>query len=64
MTDTFDAPANRSQRLGLIGIHEFGSPRFHLPHLSVTGVVWRYLEDPSKLNQWGSALAIGFRTGQ
>jgi hypothetical protein len=64
MTDVFDAPQNRSQRLGLIGVHEFGAPRFRLPHFRVTAVVWRYLEDPSKRNQWGAALAFGFRTGK
>jgi hypothetical protein len=64
MTHVFDAPDNRSQRLGLIGIRELGAPRFHLPHLSVTAIVWRHIEDPSKRNQWGAALAIGFRTGK
>jgi len=64
MTHVFDAPANRSQRLGLIGIREFGSPRVLLPHFRVTAVVWRHLEDPSKRNQWGGVLAIGFRTGK
>lgn len=64
MTDVFDAPGNRSQRLGLIGIREFGSPGVFLPHLRVTAFVWRYLEDPSKRNQWGAALVVGFRTGQ
>ena len=43
MTDVFDAPDNRSQRLGLIGIREFGAPHFRLPHLRVTAIVWRYL---------------------
>lgn len=64
MTDVFDAPGNRSQRVGLIGIREFGRPRFGLPHLRVTALVWRYLEDRSKHNQWGAAVAIGFRTGK
>ena len=64
MTHVFDAPDNRSQRLGLIGVREFSSPHFRLPHLRVTAVVWRYLEDPSLRNQWGGALAIGFRTGK
>jgi len=64
MTDVFDAPANRCQRLGLIGVREFGSPRFRLPHLRVTAVMWRYLEDPSKRNQWGGVLAFSFRTGK
>ncbi len=64
MTHVFNAPDNRSQRLGLIGVREFGGSRFFLPHLRVTAVVWRYLEDPSKSGQWGGALAIGFRTGK
>jgi hypothetical protein len=62
MTTVFDAPGNRSQRLGLIGIHEFGAKQFGLPHLRVTAIVWRHIQDPSKHNQWGGALAIGFRT--
>jgi hypothetical protein len=65
LTRVFDAPAgNRSERLGLIGFREFGSPLLRLPHVRVTAVAWRYLEDPSKRNQWGAALLIGFRTGK
>jgi len=64
-TRVFDAPSgNRSERIGLVGFHEFGSPRFRLPHLRATVLVWRYLKDPSKRDQWGAALAIGFRTGK
>ena len=60
----FDAADNRIQRLGLIGIKEFGTTRFRLPHPRVTMVVARYLDDPSKRDQWTAALAIGFRTGR
>ena len=64
LTHVFEAPDNRCQRLGVIGIREFGSPHFGVPHVRVTATVWRYLEDPSKQSQWGGALAIGFRTGR
>lgn len=65
MTRVFDAPrGNRSERIGVIGFHEFGSPRLRLPHLRVTALVWRYLEDPSKRHQWGAAVAFAFRTGK
>jgi hypothetical protein len=64
VTHVFDAPDNRSQRLGLIGAREFSSPHFRVPHLRMTAVVWRYLEDPSKRDQWGGALAFSFRTGK
>ena len=63
MINVFDAPDNHSQRLGRIGIREFSSPPTRMPHLRVTAVGWRYQEDPSVHNQWGGALAIGFRTG-
>ena len=56
-----DAPDNRIQRLGLIAMHEFASPRFGLPHLRVTATAWRYLDDPSKRHEWGAAMAADFR---
>ena len=65
LTRVFDAPAgNRSERIGLIGFREFGSPIFGAPHLRVTAVVWRYMEDPSKRDQFGAVLMIGFRNGK
>jgi hypothetical protein len=64
MTTVFDAIGNRSQRLGVIGIHEFGAKRFGLPHLRVTAIVWRHIQDPSKHNQWGAILGFAFRTGK
>lgn len=61
LTRVVDAPANRIQRLGAIGIHEFGSPIAGVPHVRLTATVWRYLDDPSKRDEWGAALALGFR---
>ncbi len=58
----FDASDNRIQRLGLIALKEFGATRFRLPHPRVTMVVARYLDDPSKQDQWTAALAVGFFT--
>ncbi len=60
----FDAADNRIQRLGLIAVKEFGAARFRVPHPRVTMVVARYLDDPSKRDQWTAALAVGFRTGR
>ncbi len=55
------APANRIQKLGVIAIKEFASTHFRLPRPRVTIVVARYLEDPSKQDQWTAAIAVGFR---
>lgn len=63
LTRVFDAPDNQVQRLGVLAIREFGTPRLRIPHLRLTATVWRYLDDPSKRGQWGAAAAIGFRTG-
>jgi hypothetical protein len=63
LTRVFDAPGNQVQRLGVLAIREFGTPRLRIPHLRLTATVWRYLDDPSKQGQWGAAAAIGFRTG-
>lgn len=57
----FDAPQNRVQRLGLIGMHEFAGRPLRLPHLTVTATAWRYLDDPSKRDEWGAAASLGVR---
>lgn len=64
MTRVFDAPDNQVHRLGVIAIREFASPHLRLPHLRLTATIWRYLDDPSKRNEWGAAAAIGFRAGK
>lgn len=62
-TNVFDARRNRIQKLGVIGVREFDTGRFHLPRPRFTVVVSRYLADPSKEGQWSAALAIGFKRG-
>ena len=62
LTRVFEAPDNQVQRLGVLAIREFASPHLRLPHLRITATAWRYLDDPSKRNQWGAAVAIGFRS--
>ena len=59
----FDAPQNEVRRLGGVAIREFARPHLGLPHLRLTALVWRYLEDPWKRGEWGAAAAIGYRFG-
>lgn len=61
VTEVFDAPANRIQRLGAIAVHEFPARPFGLPHLTVSAMGWRYLDDPSKRDEWGGAATIAIR---
>jgi len=64
LTRVFDAGQNQSQRLGVIAIRQFASTHLRLPKPRFTVLVYRYLDDPSKQDGWGGALAIGFRTGR
>jgi hypothetical protein len=64
LTEVFDAPQNRSQRLGVIAVREFSSTHLRVPRMRITVTAWRYLDDPSKKNQFGAAAAIGFRRGR
>ncbi|MDO8834014.1 MAG: hypothetical protein Q7V01_00380 [Vicinamibacterales bacterium] len=41
LTRVFDAPGNQVQRLGVLAIREFGTPRLRLPRLRLTATVWR-----------------------
>lgn len=61
LTRVFDAPQNRIQRLGVVGVHEFAARPLGLPHLAVTAAAWRYLDDPSKRGQWGGSAAFAVR---
>jgi hypothetical protein len=61
VTEVFDAPGNRSQRLGVIVIREYSSTHYRVPRLRLLATVWQYLDDPSKRHQFGAAVAIGFR---
>jgi hypothetical protein len=64
LSNVFDAPANRIQRVGVVAIREYSSPRFHLPHPRVTAAVTYYVDDPSKQGQVSGALAVGFKFGK
>jgi hypothetical protein len=64
LTRVIDAGQNQSQRLGIIGIRQFGSTHMRLPKPRFTVLLYRYLDDPSKQDSWGGAIAIGFRTGR
>ena len=61
LTQVHDARHNRIQKLGAIAIKEFASTHFGLPKPRVTVVVARYLQDPTKQDEWTAALAFGFR---
>ena len=49
---------------GVIAVRQFEVTRLRLPRPSLTAVVYRYLDDPSKEGTWGGAIAIGFQTGR
>ncbi|MFO7691465.1 MAG: hypothetical protein R6V57_00115 [Vicinamibacterales bacterium] len=64
LTRVFDAGQNQSQRLGVIAITQFASTHLRVPKPRFTVLVYRYLDDRSKQDSWGGAIAIGFRTGR
>jgi hypothetical protein len=55
-----DASLNQIQRLGGIFIRQFEGQILGLARPSVTGLVWRYMDDSSKRGEWAAAMAIGF----
>jgi hypothetical protein len=55
-----DASLNQIQRLGGIFIRQFEGQILGIARPSVTGLVWRYMDDPSKRGEWAAAMAIGF----
>ena len=64
LTRVFAAGGNRSQRLGVIAVRQFAVTHLRLPRPSLTAVLYRYLDDPSKKHTWGGAIAVGFQTGR
>ena len=54
LTDVFDAPGNRSQRLGDHRDPESSSTRFHVPHLRLLVTAWQSWKTPSKRHQFGA----------
>ena len=51
---------NRIQQVGLVAIRQFDRRILGLTRPSVTAAVWRYVDDPSKRDEWGGGLAIGY----
>lgn len=60
LTRVNDDSLNQIQRLGVVVIRQFDRRLLGLTTPSFTAMVWRYLDDPSKRDEWGGALAIGF----
>jgi len=55
-----DASLNEIQRVGVLVIRQFEGRLLGVARPSFTGVVSRYLDDPSKRGEWGASMAIGF----
>ncbi len=58
LTYVFDAPANRSQRIGVVILRQFGGRRFGLNAPRVGGQVSYYLDDPTRKGQFTAAVGI------
>ncbi len=53
-----DAPANRSQRLGIVAVRQFGHRRFGLRSPRIAGQLSYYLSDPSRKGQLAASLGL------
>lgn len=58
LTYVFDAPANRSQRIGIVVVRQFCGRRFGLKAPRVGGQVSYYLDDPTRKGQLTAALGV------
>ncbi len=58
LSEVLDAPANRSQRLGVVFAYHFAGRRFGLPAPSVGGRVAYCLDDPLRQGQLTAAFGI------
>jgi hypothetical protein len=56
----FDAPQNKSERLGIAVSRQFGERRFGVRAPRVSGHVSYYVQDPSRRGQFSAALGLGF----
>ena len=63
LTYVLDAPSNRSQRIGVVVIRQFGRKRFGLHAPRIAAQVSYYLDDPSRKGQLaaGLGMSIGLR---
>jgi hypothetical protein len=60
LTRVNHASLNQIQRLGGLVIRQFDGQVLGVARPSLTGLVWRYLDDPSKRGEWAAAMSIGF----
>jgi hypothetical protein len=58
LTYVFDAPAIRSQRIGVIAVRQFAARRFGLHAPKIGGYVSYYLSDPSRKRQLTAAMGV------
>lgn len=64
LTRVDDDSLNQIQHVGMVVIRQFDRRFLGLTRPSFTASVWRYLDDPSKHDEWGTGLAIGFSLGR
>jgi hypothetical protein len=64
LTWVYDAPENRRQDVGLVGIWQLGAKGLGLRQPVLMAKVFYYLEDPSKRHEMGAQLAFGFAMGR
>lgn len=64
LTYVFDAPANRSQRIGVIVVRQFGLKRFGLHAPRIGSQVSYYLSDPSRKGQLTASLGVSIGLNQ
>jgi hypothetical protein len=60
----WDAPENRSEKLGFILARQFGQKRFGLNAPKVGAEVSYYLRDPSRRGQFAAAMGVSMRIGR
>jgi hypothetical protein len=61
LTYVFAAPQNRSQRIGIVVMRQFGARRFGGRAPRIGGHVSYYLDDPNRRGQLCAALGLSFR---
>ena len=64
LTNVFDAPANRSQQLGVVVSRQFSERRFGLPAPTLGGRVAYYVSDPSRHGQLTVQAGVSVGIGQ
>jgi len=63
-TSVYDAPQNRTQRLGPVAVWTLRDKRFGVREPTLVGSVFYYLKDQSKKGELGAILAMSFGLGR